>query len=250
MKIEIKNLNVYVGDKHIVKGVSLELNGNEIHAVMGPNGSGKSTLGYALAGHPAYRVTGEFKIDGKDMLSLSADERAREGFFLSFQIPPFIEGVTLKSMLRKSYFLKHGYEEGDVEKYEEFEKLLEEGVKLLEFPEHLLNREINKNFSGGEKKKAEILQLFVLRPKFAVIDEVDSGLDVDALRRISHVLNLLKSPERTFLIITHYSRILHHVVPDRVHVMFSGKIIKSGPKELAEEIEKKGYSHLYSEVRG
>ncbi len=248
MEAAVENVSVRIaeGGKEVVRNLSLAMKGGEVHAVMGPNGSGKSTLVNALAGHPAYEVEGSFRMDGKDMLSLKPEERAREGLFLSFQHPPYLEGITLKQLLRKAYFARFGKEEGDMEAYEAFEEELGKAMELLQLPQGLLEREVNKGFSGGEKKRGEMLQMLLLKPKLAFIDEVDSGLDVDALRLVANAINSLRGEERAFLIITHYSRILHHVKPTHVHVMVNGKIVESGGWELAQEVEEEGYRRWLS----
>ncbi len=242
MEARMEDVRVYLEDgREVVKGISLSIKGGEVHAIMGPNGSGKSSLVNALAGHPAYTIEGRFLLDGEDMLVLKPEERARKGLFLSFQHPPFIEGVKLKQLLRKAYFARFGKDERDMEAYEAFERELEKALELLQLPKGFVEREVNKGFSGGEKKRAEMLQMLLLKPKLALIDEVDSGLDVDALKLVAKAIESLRGPDRAFLIITHYNRILHHVEPTHVHVMVNGKIVESGPKELAERVEKEGY---------
>lgn len=242
IKISIKGLKVKVEDKEIIKGLNLDLNGGEIHAIMGPNGSGKTTLSNALAGHPYYEAEGEVLLNGENLLELSPDERAKKGIFLSFQAPPFLEGITVLQLIKKSYFKIKEIAENDINEYKAFREKLDEATSFLGLGEEFLKREVNKNFSGGEKKKSEMLQMLMLEPKFIILDEVDSGLDVDALRTVSKAINKLRSPERTFLIITHYNRILKHISPDYVHVMMKGELIKSGGKDLAELIEEKGYN--------
>jgi Fe-S cluster assembly ATP-binding protein len=243
--LEIKNLSAGVEGKQILKGVSLTINPGEVHAVMGPNGSGKSTLAAVLVGRDGYDVTGgEVLYQGKDLLELDPEERAREGVFLAFQYPVEIPGVN------STYFLKaalneirkhHGQPELDAM---EFLTLVKEKMKLLELKDDLLKRSVNEGFSGGEKKRAEIFQMAVLEPKLAVLDETDSGLDIDALKVVSEGVNRLKSKENAQLVITHYQRLLNYIVPDFVHVLVDGRIVKSGGKDLALELEAKGYDWI------
>jgi len=240
MEAVMEGIHVRVPGREIVKGLDLSIKGGEVHAIMGPNGSGKSSLVNALAGHPAYGVEGTFTMNGEDMLSLKPEERARRGLFLSFQHPPFIEGVKFSQLLRKAYFARFGLEE-TVEAYEAFQEELERALKMLRLPKGLLERDLYKGFSGGEKKRGEMLQMLLLKPALAFIDEVDSGLDVDALRLVAKAIESLRGKDRAFLIITHYSRILHHVRPTHVHVMVDGRIVESGGWELAERVEREGY---------
>ena len=243
--VEIKNLQAAVGGKQILKGIDLTINPGEVHAIMGPNGSGKSTLSSVLAGRETYTVTGgSVLFDGKDLLDLSPEERACEGLFMAFQYPVEIPGVTT------SYFLKaavnairkhHGQEELDAM---DFLKMVKEKMALLEMDKTFLNRSVNEGFSGGEKKRNEIFQMAVLNPKFAILDETDSGLDIDALKIVANGVNALHSPERAILVVTHYQRLLDYIVPDFVHVLCDGRIVKSGGKELALELEKRGYAWL------
>ena len=242
--LEIKNLSAGVEGKQILKGVSLIINAGEVHAVMGPNGSGKSTLAAVLAGREGYNVAGEVIYNGKDLLDLDPEERAREGLFLAFQYPVEIPGVN------STYFLKaalnemrkhHGLPELDAM---EFLTLVKERMKLLEMSDDLLKRSVNEGFSGGEKKRAEIFQMAVLEPKLAILDETDSGLDIDALKVVSSGVNKLKRADNAQLVITHYQRLLNFVVPDFVHVLVDGRIVKSGDKELALELEAKGYDWI------
>jgi Fe-S cluster assembly ATP-binding protein len=243
--LEIKNLNAGVGDKQILKGIDLTINPGEVHAIMGPNGSGKSTLAAVLAGRDGYDVTaGEVRYLGLDLLDMDPEERAREGVFLAFQYPIEIPGVN------STYFLKaalneirkhHGQQELDAM---EFLTLVKEKMKLLELREDLLKRSVNEGFSGGEKKRNEIFQMAVLEPKLAILDETDSGLDIDALRIVSDGVNKLRSSERSQLVITHYQRLLDYIVPDFVHVLVDGRIVKSGGKDLALELEAKGYDWI------
>jgi Fe-S cluster assembly ATP-binding protein len=243
--LEIKNLSAGVEGKQILKGVSLNLGPGEVHAVMGPNGSGKSTLAAVLAGRDGYDVTGgEVLYDGKDLLDLDPEERAREGVFLAFQYPVEIPGVN------STYFLKAALNEIRKSKGEaeldamEFLTLVKDKIKLLELNEDLLKRSVNEGFSGGEKKRNEIFQMAVLEPRLSILDETDSGLDIDALRIVSNGVNKLKTSENAQLVITHYQRLLNYIVPDFVHVLVDGRIVKSGGKELALELEAKGYDWL------
>ena len=243
--VEIDNLQAAVGGKPILKGIDLTINPGEVHAIMGPNGSGKSTLSSVLAGRETYTVTGgSVLFDGKDLLDLSPEERACEGLFMAFQYPVEIPGVTT------SYFLKaavnairkhHGHEELDAM---DFLKMVKEKMALLEMDKTFLNRSVNEGFSGGEKKRNEIFQMAVLNPKFAILDETDSGLDIDALKIVANGVNALRGPERAILVVTHYQRLLDYIVPDFVHVLCDGRIVKSGGKELALELEKRGYAWL------
>ena len=243
--LEIKNLNAGVEGKQILKGINLTINAGEVHAVMGPNGSGKSTLASVLAGREGYDITaGTVIYRGMDLLDMEPEERAREGVFLAFQYPVEIPGVN------STYFLKaalneirkhHGLQELDAM---EFLTLVKEKMKLLELKDDLLKRSVNEGFSGGEKKRNEIFQMAVLEPQLAILDETDSGLDIDALRIVSDGVNKLRSPERSQLVITHYQRLLNYIVPDFVHVLVDGRIVKSGGKELALELESKGYDWL------
>src|SRR5690349_1788193 len=240
--LDIKDLHATVGDKEILKGISLTVNPGEVHAVMGPNGSGKSTLAQVLAGHPAYEVTGgSVTFDGKDLLELEPEERAQAGLFMAFQYPVEIPGVTNAYFLRAAYNeirKAQGLEEIDAI---DFLDLLEEKLKVVEWGPEIMQRFVNAGFSGGEKKRNEILQLAVLEPKLAILDETDSGLDIDALRIVAAGVNKLRSPERSFVVVTHYQRLLNYIVPDRVHVLAGGRIVKSGGKELALELEARGY---------
>ncbi len=247
--LEIKNLTAGVEGRQILKGINLTINPGEIHAIMGPNGSGKSTLASVLAGRDGYEVLGgQVTYCGKDLLGLAPEERAREGLFLAFQYPVEIPGVN------STYFLKaalnevrkhHGQPELDAM---EFLTLVKERMKLLELPEDLLKRSVNEGFSGGEKKRNEIFQMAVLEPKLAVLDETDSGLDIDALKIVSGGVNKLKRPDNAALVITHYQRLLNYIVPDFVHVLWDGRIIRTGDKSLALALEEKGYDWLIKEA--
>jgi Fe-S cluster assembly ATP-binding protein len=243
--LEIKNLHASVDGKEILKGINLTINKGEVHAIMGPNGSGKSTLAKVLAGHPSYEVTGgEVIYEGKNLLDMSPDERAREGVFMAFQYPVEIPGVSNAQFLRLAYNEKQkhlGEEELDPL---EFKDLLKEKAALVEMDASFMTRSVNEGFSGGEKKRNEILQMAVLDPKLAVLDETDSGLDIDALRIVAEGVNKLHSPERASIVVTHYQRLLNYIVPDFVHVLSGGRIVKEGGKELALELEEKGYDWL------
>jgi Fe-S cluster assembly ATP-binding protein len=243
--LEVKGLRVAVAGTEILKGVDLTIREGEVHAIMGPNGSGKSTLAQVLAGHPAYTVLGgSVKYDGKDLLELNPEERAREGVFLAFQYPVEIRGITNSYFLRSALnaLRKHrGLPELDPIDFLQF---LEEKLKAIGWDDSMMNRPVNEGFSGGEKKRNEILQLAVLEPRLAILDETDSGLDIDALKTVAETVNQLRSPDRSFLIVTHYQRLLDYITPDVVHVLADGRIVKSGGPELAHELEAKGYDWL------
>ncbi len=243
--IEIRNLHATVDGKEILRGIDLTVRKGEIHAIMGPNGSGKSTLAKILAGHPAYEVTaGEVLFEGRNLLELAPDERAREGVFLAFQYPVEVPGVSNAQFLRLAYNEKRkhlGEEELDPL---EFKDLLAERAKVVEMDAGLMSRSVNEGFSGGEKKRNEILQMAVLEPKVAVLDETDSGLDIDALRVVSEGVNRLRSPENAIILVTHYQRLLNYIVPDRVHVLYRGRIVRTGGRELALALEEKGYDWI------
>jgi Fe-S cluster assembly ATP-binding protein len=243
--LTIKHLHASVADREILKGISLTVNPGEIHAIMGPNGSGKSTLAGVLAGREAYAVTeGCVTFDGKDLLEMDPEERAREGVFLAFQYPVEIPGVSNMYFLKAALntIRKHrGLEEYDAM---DFLNLVREKMKLMDMDQTLLNRPVNTGFSGGEKKRNEIFQMAVLEPRLAILDETDSGLDIDALRTVAGGVNALRSPERSMIVVTHYQRLLNYIVPDFVHVLSQGKIVKSGGKELALQLEESGYAGL------
>ena len=243
--LTIENLHANVGDKEILKGISLAVNAGEVHAIMGPNGSGKSTLAQVIAGHPGYEVTGgSISYEGEDLLALQPEVRAQRGIFLAFQYPVEIPGVT------NAYFLRSAYNEIRKSRGEEevdpmdFLDVMEQKIKLVEMDEAMLHRSVNAGFSGGEKKRNEILQMAVLEPKLAILDETDSGLDIDALRIVAHGVNQLKRPTNATIVVTHYQRLLNYIIPDFVHVLAGGRIVKSGGKELALELEAKGYDWL------
>ena len=241
----IKNLRAAIGDKEILRGIDLTVNAGEIHAVMGPNGSGKSTLAQVLAGHPGYEVTeGEVTYDGRNLLEMDPEIRAQEGIFLAFQYPIEIPGVT------NAYFLRSAYNEIRKSKGMseldplEFLDLMEEKTKVVDMDPAMMNRSVNTGFSGGEKKRNEILQMAVLEPRLAILDETDSGLDIDALKVVAAGVNALRRPDNATIVVTHYQRLLNYIVPDFVHVLANGRIVKSGGKELALELEEKGYDWI------
>ncbi len=251
MLLEVKGLKVRVEDKEILKGLDLSVNAGQVHAIMGPNGSGKSTLARALSGHPAYQVTGgTATYDGKDLLAMAPEERACEGVFMAFQYPVEIPGIN------NTYFLKAAL--NAVRKYRgeqeldavEFMQLVRQKAKLLEMDQAMLGRSVNEGFSGGEKKRNEIFQMAVLEPKLAILDETDSGLDIDALKIVANGVNALRSPSRAIVVVTHYQRLLDYIVPDVVHVLSDGRIVRSGGKELALELEEKGYGWIDAETAG
>ncbi|MFT3824376.1 MAG: Fe-S cluster assembly ATPase SufC [Chitinophagaceae bacterium] len=243
--LTIKNLHAQVEDKKILKGINLTVNAGEVHAIMGPNGSGKSSLASVLAGRENYEVTeGEAYLDDKDLLELSPEDRAREGLFLAFQYPVEIPGVSNINFLRTALNEIRTYKGLAPLEAKEFLRLSKERQKLVEFDAKLANRSLNEGFSGGEKKRNEIFQLAMLEPKLSILDETDSGLDIDALRIVANGVNTLRSSNNAFVVITHYQRLLDYIVPDFVHVLYDGRIIKSGTKELALELEEKGYDWL------
>ncbi len=247
--LEIKNLKAKIDDKEILKGLNLTIRPGEVHAIMGPNGSGKSTLTNVLSGRDAYEVTGgEVSFEGKDLLEMSPEERAREGIFLAFQYPVEIPGVSNLQFLRtamNNIRKHHGEDEIDAAS---FLKLAREKIKIVNLNPDFLKRGVNEGFSGGEKKRNEILQMLMLEPKLALLDETDSGLDIDALQFVANGVNALRSPDRAVVMVTHYQRLLNYIVPDYVHVLANGRIIKSGGRELALELEEKGYGWLLSDA--
>ncbi len=246
--ITIKNLHASIGDKEILKGINLEIKAGEVHAIMGPNGSGKSTLSSVLAGREDYEVTqGEVIFNGKDLLELSPEDRAREGLFLAFQYPVEIPGVSNINFLKTAVNEIRAYKGQEEMPAKDFLALVKEKQKLVELDGKLANRSVNEGFSGGEKKRNENFQMAMLNPKLAILDETDSGLDIDALRIVATGVNALKSKDNAFVVITHYQRLLDYIVPDFVHILYKGKIVKSGGKELALELEAKGYDEIKKE---
>jgi len=246
--LSIKNLEAKVEDKQILKGLNLEVNAGEVHAIMGPNGSGKSTLANVLAGNQGYEVIGgEAVFNGKNLFDLSAEDRAREGLFLAFQYPIEINGISNSVFLKTAINEIRKYKGRDEISPKEFLTLIREKAKILGMDDSLVSRSVNAGFSGGEKKRNEILQLLMLNPKLAILDETDSGLDIDALKIVSQGVNVFKSPENAIVLVTHYQRLLNYIVPDFVHVLYKGKIIKSGTKDLALELEERGYDWLIKE---
>jgi Fe-S cluster assembly ATP-binding protein len=249
--ISIKNLHANINGKEILKGLNLEVKAGEVHAIMGPNGSGKSTLASVLAGREDYEVTeGEVIFNGKNLLELSPEDRAREGVFLAFQYPIEIPGVSNINFLRTALNEIRQYKGLEPIEAKDFLALVKEKQKLVEFDAKLANRSVNEGFSGGEKKRNEIFQMAMLEPIFSILDETDSGLDIDALRIVANGVNKLKNDKNAFLVITHYQRLLDYIVPDFVHVLYNGRIVKSGSKELALELEEKGYDWIKAEVDG
>ncbi|PZF71821.1 Fe-S cluster assembly ATPase SufC [Taibaiella soli] len=243
--LTINNLQASVEDKQILKGINLQVNAGEVHAIMGPNGSGKSSLASVLTGRSQYEVNGgEVTFEGKDLLDMSPEDRAREGVFLAFQYPVEIPGVSNINFLRTAMNEIRAYRNLPPLDAKEFLKLSRERQKLVEFDAQLVNRSLNEGFSGGEKKRNEIFQLAMLEPKLSILDETDSGLDIDALRIVSNGVNKLRSKDNAFIVITHYQRLLEYIVPDFVHVLYNGRIVKSGTKELALELEERGYDWL------
>jgi Fe-S cluster assembly ATP-binding protein len=243
--LNITNLQVKAEGKQILKGINLHVKAGEVHAIMGPNGSGKSTLARALSGHPQYEVTGgEVQFEGKDLLDMDPDERAREGVFMAFQYPVEIAGVNNAYFLKAALNAKrkhHGEPELDAM---EFMQLIKSKSSLLDIDQSMLSRAVNEGFSGGEKKRNEIFQMALLEPRLAILDETDSGLDIDALKLVANGVNAMRAPDRAFIVVTHYQRLLDYIVPDYVHVLSGGRIVRSGGKELAFELEKKGYGWI------
>ncbi|MEY3348799.1 MAG: Fe-S cluster assembly ATPase SufC [Bacteroidota bacterium] len=247
--LKIENLQARIEEKEILKGINLDIKPGEIHAIMGPNGSGKSTLASVLAGREDYEVTGG-SVDflGKDLLELSPEDRAKEGLFLAFQYPVEIPGVSTTNFMKTALNEKRKYNGLDPLDAAQFLKLMKEKMKLVQIDQALLSRSLNEGFSGGEKKRNEIFQMAMLEPKLAILDETDSGLDIDALRIVANGVNQLRSKDNAFLVVTHYQRLLEYIVPDFVHVLYKGRIVKSGTKELALELEEKGYDFIKEEV--
>jgi len=243
--LRIENLHASIGGKEILKGVNLVINEGEVHAIMGPNGAGKSTLSAVLTGHPAYEVTeGKVLLHGEDLLAMEPEIRARAGMFLSFQYPVEIPGVSMTNFMRTAINEKRAYEGKEPLTPKEFLTLMREKKKLLELPDKLNNRSVNEGFSGGEKKKNEIFQMAMLEPCLSILDETDSGLDIDALRIVAEGVNRLKTPQNASIVITHYQRLLDYIVPDFVHVLADGQIVKTGDKTLALVLEEKGYEGI------
>lgn len=247
--LSIRNLSVAIKGREILKGINLEVKKGEVHAIMGPNGTGKSTLAYVISGREGYEVTGgEIIFNGKNLLDLSVNERACEGIFLGFQYPVEIPGVSMNNFLRSAMNEQRKYHGLDPLPAAEFLAQMEEKKKMLELTEKMAGRSVNEGFSGGEKKKNEIFQMAMLQPSLAILDETDSGLDIDALRIVATGVNKLRTPENATVVITHYQRLLDYIVPDFVHVLFDGKIVRSGNKELALELEEKGYEWIKNET--
>jgi len=243
--LDIKNLQVTAEGKQILKGINLHVNAGEVHAIMGPNGSGKSTLARALSGHPEYQATGgEVTYDGKDLLDMDPDERAREGVFMAFQYPVEIAGVNNAYFLKAAVNAKRKHQGLPELDAMEFMQLIKEKSKLLDIDQSMLSRAVNEGFSGGEKKRNEIFQMALLEPRLAILDETDSGLDIDALKLVAAGVNAMRDPSRAIIVVTHYQRLLDYIVPDFVHVLSGGRIVKSGGKELALELEKRGYGWI------
>ena len=249
--LDIKNLRANVGDKEILRGIDLHVGAGEVHAIMGPNASGKSTLAHVLSGRENYHVTsGSVTYQGKDLLAMAPEIRAREGIFLAFQYPIEIPGVSTTYFLKAALNAVRKHRGQDELDAMEFLALIKDKLSLVEMSQTMLNRPLNEGFSGGEKKRNEILQMAVLDPTLAILDETDSGLDIDALRVIAGGVNALRNPNRAMIVITHYQRLLDYIVPDFIHVLYNGRIVKSGTKELALELERKGYDWIKSEVAG
>lgn len=247
--LEIKDLHASINGKEILKGINLTVKSGEVHAIMGPNGSGKSTLSNVLVGHPSYEVTkGSVTFDGKDLLSLSAEDRSREGLFLSFQYPVEIPGVSMVNFMRAAVNEHRKYKELPALTASEFLKLMRQKREIVELDSKLANRSVNEGFSGGEKKRNEIFQMAMLEPKLSILDETDSGLDIDALRIVAEGVNKLKTPETSCIVITHYQRLLDYIKPDVVHVLYKGRIVKTAGPELALELEEKGYDWIKKEL--
>jgi Fe-S cluster assembly ATP-binding protein len=249
--LEVRNLKVRVEDKEILRGIDLAVKKGEVHAIMGPNGSGKSTLARALAGHPGYEITeGEVRYNGRDLLDMDPSERAREGLFMAFQYPVEIPGVNNAYFLKAALNARRKHQGVDELDAMDFMKVVKEKLKVLHIDDSMLQRSVNEGFSGGEKKRNEIFHMAVLEPVLAVLDETDSGLDIDALRVVADGVNAMRSPERSFIVVTHYQRLLNYIVPDYVHVLSEGRIVRSGGRELALELEEKGYGWVEPAAAG
>lgn len=249
MLLEIRNLHARIGDTEILKGINLQVNAGEIHAIMGPNGSGKSTLAKVIVGHPAFTVTsGDILYQGKSILEMAPEERAQAGIFMAFQYPVEIPGVNNANFLRLAYNAKRQAEGKDELDPLEFDDLLQEKLKLVEMDPSFINRSVNEGFSGGEKKKNEILQMAILEPTLSILDETDSGLDIDALREVASGVNKLMAPDKAMVLVTHYQRLLNYIQPHAVHVLSGGRIIKSGGKELALLLEERGYDWVLEQA--
>lgn len=247
--LKIENLQARIEEKEILKGINLDIKPGEVHAIMGPNGSGKSTLASVLAGREDYEVTGgTVHFMGKDLLELSPEDRAKEGLFLAFQYPVEIPGVSTTNFIKTAVNEKRKYQGLEALDAAQFLKTMKEKMKLVQIDQSLLSRSLNEGFSGGEKKRNEIFQMAMLEPKLAILDETDSGLDIDALRIVANGVNQLRSADNAFLVVTHYQRLLDYIVPDFVHVLYNGRIVRSGTKELALELEEKGYDFIKAEV--
>ena len=248
--LEIKNLHANIDNNEILKGINLTVNPGEVHSIMGPNGSGKSTLAQVLSRRESYNVTaGEVLFDGKDLLEMKAEDAACEGVFMAFQYPVEIPGISNAYFLRSAVNAVRKYHGKDEMDAMDFLPVLREKLKLLEMDDRMMNRSVNEGFSGGEKKRNEILQLAMLEPKLAILDETDSGLDIDALKTVAKGVNAMRSPDRSFLVVTHYQRLLDYIVPDFVHVLMNGRIVRSGGPELALELEETGYTSMEAESR-
>jgi Fe-S cluster assembly ATP-binding protein len=247
--LKIENLQARIEEKEILKGINLDIKPGEIHAIMGPNGSGKSTLASVLAGREDYEVTGgSVNFMGKDLLEMAPEDRAKEGLFLAFQYPVEIPGVSTTNFIKAAVNEKRKYQGLEALDAAQFLKIMKEKMKMVEINQSLLSRSLNEGFSGGEKKRNEIFQMAMLEPKLAILDETDSGLDIDALRIVANGVNQLRSKDNAFLVVTHYQRLLDYIVPDFVHVLYNGRIVRSGTKELALELEEKGYDFIKAEV--
>lgn len=247
--LKIENLQASIGEKQILKGINLEVKPGEVHAIMGPNGSGKSTLASVLAGRQDYEITGgSVEFDGKDLLEMAPEERAAEGIFLAFQYPVEIPGVSTTNFLKTALNEIRKYQGVEPLDAVSFLKRMKEKMKLVNIDQSLLSRSLNEGFSGGEKKRNEVFQMAMLEPKLGILDETDSGLDIDALRIVAEGVNTLRDGQRSFIVVTHYQRLLDYIVPDFVHVLYKGRIVKSGTKELALELEEKGYDWIKAEV--